>query len=486
MTFTSWLSALKNSFPRRPAFRARREHRPPVRRTRPTIEVLEDRFLLSAGGLDLTFGNGGIATPDLGSKTDHGIAVARQTDGKIIEVGYLAAKSGTNEFALARYLPDGSLDSTFGKGGAVQTFITTYGAYATAVAVQPDGKIVVAGWAQVSNAYRGTGGQTDTAVVVARYNADGSFDSSFGGRKGYVITNHGGAGDGASAVALQPDGKIVVAGGAWNTGTSSDFAVIRYTTSGALDTTFGGTGIVTTDFLSVASPGYPYSYTVDSADSVMLQSDGKIVAAGSTTQGIALARYNADGSLDATYASGGKLRITSADLALPSGPVNGGLSFAGAVLQPDGKVDLAASLSLQAQNSYSVIVAIRLNGDGSLDNSFGGTGTVSYGTIYDPSQTATSSETAAAIGLDPVTGAIVVAGTFQSGGTTSLLVLRLTATGALDSGFGSGGAVTTSTSDHDFSPDALLVEPDESILVAGTAHYGATNDYDFALAHYLG
>jgi uncharacterized delta-60 repeat protein len=456
----------------------------PTARYRPRLEALEERCQPSAGSLDPGFGNGGIATTDLGSTADRAYGVAQQPDGKIIEVGSMLNKSGIFVFAVTRYLPNGSLDPTFGKGGIVQTAVTNYGSEADAVTVEPDGKIVVAGWAQVGKANSGYGGQSNTAVVVARYNADGSPDSTFAGRKGYVITKVGPAGDGARAVAVESNGDIVVAGNAWLIGTSSDFCVIRYTPGGALDTTFGGSGIVTTDFLSVASPGYLYSYTVDSAASVMLLANGQILAAGSTTGGLALARYNADGSLDTTYGSGGKLRITSANLVLPSGAVSGGLTFGGAVVQPDGKVDVAATLSQQAQNSYSVIVAFRLNADGSLDSSFGGTGTVSYGTIYAPSQTAATSESAANIALDPVTGAVVVNGQYQSGGTTSLLVVRFTAAGALDSGFGTGGAVITPTSGYQFLPTCLLVEADESILVAGSALFGS--NYDFALAHYFG
>jgi uncharacterized delta-60 repeat protein len=220
----------------------------------------------AAGTLDLTFGTLGLVTTDFGGSVDRAFAMALQPDGKLVVVG----DSDAN-FALARYNPDGSLDAGFGSGGKV---ITSFGGIdqASAVSLQPDGKIVVAG-------------QTDTGISIdfalARYNPDGSLDGAFGSG-GRITTNFTGTSDDlGSAVALQSDGKIVVGG------TSDDnFALARYTPAGILDTTFGSAGLVTTNLGGE-----------DVLHAVTIQPDGAIVAVGESADRFALARYQAFGLL---------------------------------------------------------------------------------------------------------------------------------------------------------------------------------------------
>lgn len=214
----------------------------------------------SAGILDPSFGSGGLVTTDFAGGVDRAFALALQPDGKAVVVGDSDA-----DFGLARYNLDGSLDTAFGSGGKV---ITTFGGtdQASAVAVQGDGKIVVAG-------------QTDTGVSIdfalARYNPDGSLDAAFGSG-GRVTTNFTGSSDDvASAVALQLDGKIVVAGG-----TDENFALARYNPAGSLDDTFGNAGTVTTNLGSD-----------DRIHAMALQPDGAIVVVGESNDQFALARY---------------------------------------------------------------------------------------------------------------------------------------------------------------------------------------------------
>jgi uncharacterized delta-60 repeat protein len=220
----------------------------------------------AAGTLDLTFGTLGLVTTDFGGSVDRAFAMALQPDGKLVVVG----DSDAN-FALARYNSDGSLDAGFGTGGKV---ITSFGGIdqASAVILQPDGKIIVAG-------------QTDTGISIdfalARYNSDGSLDGAFGSG-GRVTTNFTGTSDDlGSAVALQSDGKIIVGG------TSDDnFALARYTPLGGLDTTFGSAGLVTTNLGGE-----------DLLHAVTIQPDGAIVAVGESADRFALARYLAFGEL---------------------------------------------------------------------------------------------------------------------------------------------------------------------------------------------
>jgi uncharacterized delta-60 repeat protein len=244
-------------------------------------------------------------------------------------VGFTDAPDG-GDFALARYNADGSLDTTFGTGGKVTT---GFGAFsidvAFGVALQPNGKIVVAGYTAASDVV--------ADFAVARYNADGSLDTSFG-TGGKVTTDFGGF-DLAPAVALQPDGKIVVAG--WTEDiffAGADFAVARYNPDGRLDAGFGTGGKVTTSFGAFGC-----------ATGVALQPNGKIVVAGNTTDAVggedfALARYNANGGLDAGFGTGGKVTTDF-----------GGDDFAnGVALQPDGKIVVAGATFLTTDYDFAV------------------------------------------------------------------------------------------------------------------------------------
>jgi uncharacterized delta-60 repeat protein len=224
------------------------------------------------GDLDVRFGtNGKVVTP-VSSSDDIPNAIVLQPDGKIIVAG--ASSNGVDHgFALARYNTDGSLDTSFNSTGKVITPIGSETSGAQAIALQPNGKIVVAG-------YSHNGMNFDFAL--ARYNINGTLDTSFGSA-GKVVTPIGSDNDAAYAVAIQVDGKIVVAG--YSFATTFDFALARYNTNGSLDTSFNSTGKVVT----------PVGSNTDKAHGVAIQGDGKIVAAGYSNSGptldFALARY---------------------------------------------------------------------------------------------------------------------------------------------------------------------------------------------------
>jgi uncharacterized delta-60 repeat protein len=220
------------------------------------------------GTLDTSFSGDGKQTTKLGVTT----GVAIQGDGKIIAVG--SGGPDSDDFALARYNPNGSLDTSFSGDGKQ---LTDFGGLdaANAVALQ-GGKIVLAG----SGSLGGTGGDD---FALARYKPNGSLDATFSG-DGKQTTDFGSA-DAANAVALQADGKIVAAGRGAGEG---DFALARYRANGSLDTTFSADGQQTTNF------GFPTQ--IGGASGVALQGDGKIVAVGvgtgaSQTDDFALARY---------------------------------------------------------------------------------------------------------------------------------------------------------------------------------------------------
>src|SRR6266508_2775550 len=276
-----------------------------------------------AGQLDPTFGSSGKILTPIGSGGDGATSVAIQSDGKIVAAGY-SGNGSNGDFALARYNPNGSLDSSFGSGGKVTTPMGSANDDVNSVAIQSDGKIVVAGYSR-------NGPNDDFAL--ARYNPDGSLDSSFGSG-GKVTTPIGSSHEGAYSVAIQSDGKIVAAGYSVN-GIHVIFALARYNPDGSLDSSFGSGGKVTTP-IGVSSD--------DRAWSVAIQSDGKIIAAGSTAipsgADFAVARYNLDGSLDASFGSGGKV-IT---------PIGSAFDGANSVaIQSDGKV-VAAGYGYNGSN----------------------------------------------------------------------------------------------------------------------------------------
>lgn len=301
------------------------------------------------GSLDPTFGSGGKVTTDFFGGHDLAVAVALQSDGRIVVAGGVASSPDASfsllDFGLARYLTDGSLDTSFGVGGKVATDFSGDFDVATDVVLQPDGKIVAAGTKSIGLDY-----------AVARYNTDGSLDTDFGSG-GTVTTDFFGNGDQATAVALQSDGKIVVGGQAVSVVTFNDFGLVRYNGNGSLDTSFGSGGKVTTDF-----------FIFDIINDLFIQPDGKIVAGGTTLSGnvdFALARYNSDGTLDPAFGSGGKV-VT--DLFSQSGDSPNALA-----LQPDGKIVAAGSTIVGPALDFALV---RYNSDGNLDTSFGSGGKV--------------------------------------------------------------------------------------------------------------
>ncbi len=307
------------------------------------------------GTLDVTFGGGdGIATADLDGN-DFAGAAALQADGKIVVVGHGA----TVGFLVARFNADGTLDATFGGGDGWMT--DSFGAThdeATDVAVQPDGRIIVVGYT-VRDA-----GLADVDWAVARYNTDGSADTGFG-TGGKRMIDFAGAPDFANGVALQPDGKIIVAGSTlMNGGTAEPFTAVRLNTDGSTDTAFGTAGVATLD---VNGATYSYAHTFD----VAIKAGGEIVVAGAAwdAQGnpdVAVAQFTAAGAPDASFGGGTGWTATALDARQCAGQ---GCEQANAVsIQADGKIVVAGFVAAtEADYAYAVV---RFDADGSLDNTF--------------------------------------------------------------------------------------------------------------------
>jgi uncharacterized delta-60 repeat protein len=431
MSWKTLFTRRNHGGPRRRTTRARRAYRPPF------LEQLEDRTLLSAP----SFGaDGKVITTFSGAQVDSAASVLLQPDGKIV-----AAGTSGGALALARYTAGGALDSTFGSGGQVTTTFPGESASATSAALQADGKVLVA--ASVFNPVTFT-----MAFVLTRYTTGGSPDPSFG--SGGRITVLNGTNGFVEYVAVLPSGEIVVAGNNFDSGTSTtSFVVEGYRATGTLDTSFGSGGRVTT---AIGPSG--------GVTGLALQGNDLIVAGDtSTSQALfVVARYTAGGTLDTSFGSGG----------LASAPFPNGGNGSGVAVGPGGVIVVGGTHdSFTPTFTHSAVVA-RFTANGAVDGSFGSGGVVTISGV---------SESAVAVQGD---GKVVLAGASGDAfiNQEQLTMVRLTATGGLDSGFGSGGLVTT-TIGGDASASAVAVKADGKIVAAGRAFIPATGN-DFAVARY--
>jgi uncharacterized delta-60 repeat protein len=412
----------------------------------------------TTANLDPTFGTGGTVRTDFAGNIDQANAVAIQPNGQIVAAGSSFSNSKTVEdFIVARYNANGALDKRFGKNGKITTDFFRNVDSISAIALQPDGAIVVAGFAQL-----GGNGGTPRVFALARYRSDGSPDSSFG-NGGSLTTSFGGNFAAASAVMLQPDGKILVAGTVdFNPdvpGSGLDFALARYNSSGTLDGSFGKGGKVVFDFFG----------SFDQANGAVLQPDGKIIVVGSASYdsanrdiGFALARFNPDGSIDLGFGTGGK-QIT--------GFFGAGAKANGVVMQPDGKFVVAGTASDSATRPVATDVALaRYNSDGSLDAGFGSGGQ----TAIPFPDSATEQGNALALLPD---GKIVVAGTaFKTFATPpDFALVRYNSDGSLD------GIKTTDIAGGTDEALGIAVQSDGKVVLAGRAF---RSNFDLTLARY--
>ena len=351
----------------------------------------------TSGILDSTFGNGGYTLTSFGSRIETQAIAEQPTNGYIVAAGF-AIVNGITQIALVRYTTTGSLDTNFGTAGVVTTQIGD-GSTANAVAIQSNGQIVIAG----VSVYLGT-----PEFIVARYNStDGSLDTSFNssGTTPGIVTTPIGVRASANSLAIQSDGKIVVAGMVAN-GTQNQFCIVRYNADGSYDTNFGTQGIVTTSIGTYAQ-----------ALSLAIQSNGNIVVAGSSDTSIALARYNsADGSLDTNFNSSGSTPgIVTTSL--------GNKACANSVV-----IDSSGNIVIGGFSDTNLLVG-RYTSSGVLDTSFGlnATGFVTF----------SIEETNVCNEVVLQNSDIIAAGYANA----DVLILRFTSAGLIDTTWGSNGII---------------------------------------------
>jgi len=406
-----------------------------------------------AGDVDTSFGGGVQITP-VGLTDDYARGVAVQADGKVIVAGYgvPGGDSGT-DFLIVRHLRDGGLDAAFGTGGKVVTAFNNGNRSdeAQAVAVQGDGKILVAGSSDQ--------GATGYDFALSRYNADGTLDASFG-TGGRVITAFGNGADKVHAMLIQPDGKILMAGESGQ-GNGTDFAIARYNADGSLDAGFGTGGKVLTPIGNTGTRESIYALALQTVDG-----SPRIVAVGGEGDFIAT-RYLANGQLDDNFGVGGVVQHVF-------GSVIG--AARGVVVTADNKLVLAGHRDHK-------FAAVRLTANGALDVGFGEAGM----RVVAVNPTNWSEATALVRQED---GKLLLGGWAYTGNSSSgdTAILRLKADGSMDADFGTNGIVITqgATGTKNDQGQALVLQPDPRVTTVRVLQAGEANggNHDFMLMRY--
>jgi len=421
------------------------------------------------GSLDTTFGSGGKVRTALGSSDDAAFAAAIQQDGKIVTAGYstlTTAYTSTIDidsyyFTITRFQSNGALDTTF--GFTLNGWSFDIAGTARAIELH-DEKIVAAGDnGAIAFVSAGTTTPYYADFLVARYNANGTLDTTFGLQSNGTVTKDMGYDyDVIRSLAIQPGGKIVVAGDGHNLGSSDYVSIIAcFDKDGVLDSSFVGGGW-RTDTIG----------TTSQAKVVKLQPDGRFVVGGNFQDGSGphsfyLARYESNGAPDASFSSGMVTASPGTDPAL-----------ADIAILSDGKILVAGTTNA---STNADVFLMRYNADGTLDTTFGLAGTV---ITEDAIQ---GREVAAGLAVQ-TDGKIVVSATFQRSlgtiVTRDFALRRYNADGTLDTTFGNNYGIAITDFGGSYNDDAydVQIQQDGKIVVVGSASNGS--NYDIGLARY--
>ncbi|HEX8269606.1 MAG TPA: T9SS type A sorting domain-containing protein [Flavobacterium sp.] len=405
----------------------------------------------SNGAPDLTLDGDGELTTAFEKGNDRMKKLLVLPNDKILAVGISDHRNANNSTAsniiLSRYNSDGSLDASFGNAGKIVSLLGGQLNTVSTAALQSDGKIVVGNmfynFGDVSNSYE-----------IIRYNADGSLDNTFGTNGKQPIAYY------AESIAFQPDGKIIVGGNANVNASASGYAIARYNSNGAPDTSYDGDGSTLLSF----------SATSFGRATVMLQSDNKIVLSGTTlssdeqTIQFATARYNINGSLDSSFGENGIVKTSIGNVAY---------AYAG-FIQPSGKIIIAGKTFNQFGGPE--FSSIRYNSDGSVDITYGTNGISSGGLWADYKDINT-------VFLQP-DGKLMAVLTLQNGipGNYDFNLRRFNPDGTADVAFGGSNGVLTSFYGGYDEAFSVGLQSDNKVVIGGTTHNSI--NYDFALTRY--
>ncbi|MFP3991842.1 hypothetical protein U9R90_31085 [Streptomyces sp. E11-3] len=428
------------------------------------VVALAPTAVAAPGDLDTGFGTGGKVTTDFGatpSEPEVGNDLLRTANGSLFVAGRrgfnIPGVGPDNSFGVAKYTSSGALDTSFGGDGTVATSFGGNLSLARSIIEVGNGKVLVGGL---------TGGEQIADLALAKYNSDGTLDTSFGGGDGKVTTDlTGGLGDGIRGLSETSGGKILAAGAA-----GADSFIARYNANGTLDTGFGGgDGIVITDF-----------GTGDHLFALEELPTGKMIAAGSANSDFLLVRYNSDGTLDTSFGGGDGIVTTDfngfSDLAFGFARAPGGdYVIAGAVDAPE-------PFGITGPIKAGVV---RYNSDGSLDTGFSGDGkvTTDVHTLLADEARDVAVDSDGKIVIAGLAGESVVFPVDPVAGDA--LVIRYNANGTLDTGFSGDGIATVDFSGGADVARGIALTGSDDIIIAGGATSSSTG-LDFALAKLQG
>lgn len=358
-----------------------------------------------------------------------------QPDGKTLLISQV---NGSNsEFlysSLIRLDTNGNLDMSFGSGGLVYENQLQFAESPENIILQSDGKILVCGQVNISNSYK---------IAIARYTADGNLDFTFGTNGLKIIDLNSGTHEWVGSAAIQSDGKIIVCGSK-----DYDFVMVRLTSDGTIDNTFGNAGIVLTDF----------DNTANSAETIKLYPDGKIVVVGWSEGGnlkCAVARYDSNGNLDNTFNSTGKLVLSL--------PVLNYVSMYNLAIQGDGKILISQTVVDNGKPKFGIF---RINTNGTLDNTFGTNGVFMTSVI-------TNTEAFSRSFTLQNDGKIVIVGYIHTTASSwrSLAIAKVTSNGMLDTTFDTDGMDTLTFNNLATAALDVVVDNNGKIIVCGYNEY---------------
>lgn len=414
--------------------------------------VFRNEIMAQQNFLDPGFGNSGKASVLINSG-EYAKDIKVQSDGKILVLESTSMDNGTTlRFCIARLNSNGSLDNTFGNSGITETMFGNNKDLGKRLAILSDGKILACGTSD-ANGYM--------EFAAARYNSNGTIDNSFG-TNGVVLTSASGESD-CKSMALQSDGKFILAGTANASSMAGDFAIIRYNANGTIDNSFGTNGVV----LTAVSNDY-----FDGINDIAIQPDGKIVAVGrfltpaappTFKTNMTILRYNLNGTVDNTFGLNGIVTPTLSHFSYPSS----------VKIQTDGKIMVFGTAD-------SITTLIRLNADGTFDTTFGTNGTSSHKLI-------TSSGFASFYLPGEIkvlnNGKYLVIGTELSStiNYANPIMTLFNANGTIDTNFGLNGTIMTGcVRDENDSYLPLEIQPDSKIITAAS-----TGNYPSSCKIYL-
>lgn len=416
------------------------------------VECLEDRLFLST----VAAPRGGVVTSSFTGGPADAYAVAVQQDGKLV-VGGTAKQQLPGELdgsaVVARYNLDGTPDATFGTRGQ---FILPRGQNTddvfSAVAIQQDGKIIAAGTHGIIHQ-----GEEDPYTRLVRLNADGTVDQAFDSNVAAGIVSLGNSVLGLSGLVIQSDGKILVVAEISDAAGNPSAAVIRFDPDGTLDSRFGTGGLATASLARGEFTARPTAMTE--------QPDGKILVGyyalppGSSGFKFGVLRLDADGSVDTSFGTGGRVVISFT-------PYNEQIQ--GLCVAPDGKIIAVGFLDQDGPNQDAIA---RYNSDGSLDQTFGQGGKLTFGV---------ASESTLSAVVAQADGSIVAAGQSDAGMT----LVRLRPDGSFDPTFGSGGKSITQIANVSVAESVALLGDGRIVAAGFAANQSAGVDDQFAVARF--